>query len=135
MLFWLLAMSAQADDDVVLAALDTELARTLSAWEGQEMAPYFISYRVEDEVTTQIVARSGALASSQVSERRLLDVQARVGSFALDNTHQVRGGGVSSRNVYRGTRLPLDGDEVALQAVIWSHTAESIHFSWRVACK
>ena len=122
----LLAVWAHAADDPLLDALDTELTQTMEAWEGKERAPYFLAFRAVDQTRTSISARSGALAWSNERRSRDFDVQVRVGSPALDNTHPRRSRSFSSRNFYRGVDLPLDGDPRAVRAAVWSHTAEQV---------
>jgi len=124
---WLLATAlAQAADDPLMSVLDAELERTMAGWEGRDGAPYFVGYRAVDQVSYTIRARGGALADSSQQSSRSLDVQARVGSPALDSTHPIRSDGFSSRNFYRGVALPLGGDPLALETTIWAHTTDSI---------
>jgi len=119
--------SAIAWADPVLDALTTELDRTMTAWEGEEDAPYYVSYRVNDYTAWNISARHGALSTSQANRGRILDVSARVGSYALDSRHAMRGGGFSDTNMHVGVSLPVDASADALRSVIWTATNKEIN--------
>jgi TldD protein len=49
--------------------------------------PYFLSYSVADAETVSISAQYGAVLNSNERRARTADVQVRLGSPALDNTH------------------------------------------------
>jgi len=118
--------SATAWADPVLEALTTELDRTMTAWEGEEDAPYYLTYRVNDYRSWSVTARHGALSSSQENRGRILDVSARVGSYELDSRHAVRGGSFSDTNMHTGVSLPVDASSDALRSVIWTATNKEI---------
>ncbi|MFH1143043.1 MAG: metallopeptidase TldD-related protein, partial [Candidatus Eisenbacteria bacterium] len=55
--------------------------------------------------------------------RRYLDVDLRVGSMELDNTHEIRGG--DWRDNYAGRRLvdfPIENDPASIRATLWNET-------------
>ena len=128
MLHLLFLLAAFAGEDPVLDALDAELSRTLEAWEGVEDAPYFLGYGVVDTQRASVAARYGALYASNETRNRALGVTARVGSPELDNTHQIRGdfGGRFDATRFNYEQLPVDGDSLALQQVIWRQTDHAI---------
>ena len=124
---WLLAgAGASPGEDLLLEALELELERTMEAYEGQEGAPYYLGYRVADQEHWKLSARYGALGASSTTRRRTLDVSARVGSPALDSTHQLKGGFVSGLNLHTGHQLPLDAEPRALRAAIWVATHKEV---------
>lgn len=86
--------------------------------DGQkQMPPYFLSYSVSDASQVSIEAQYGALVSSDASHVRVADVQVRVGSPQLDNTHgDHRASGVNSK------QLPLSDDREALARSLWLAT-------------
>ncbi len=82
-------------------------------------APYFISYSVYDEEGTVVVGGLGSLLNSTEFHRRTGEVTMRVGSAALDNTHQEsRYSGMSSG------LIPLRDDPDAVARVLWQLTHE-----------
>ncbi|HVE81800.1 MAG TPA: metallopeptidase TldD-related protein [Myxococcales bacterium] len=129
------APAAKADDDPLLAALTEELARSFKALGAKrdaaakgEQGLYYLSYRLNDGQWFQESASFGAIEAAApfddplAGRARYLDVAARVGSRALDNTHQVRDelsfGGSEGSGVY----LPIEDDLPALKVGIWRAT-------------
>jgi len=83
----------------------------------QQIAPYFLSYSVSDASYVSVRAEYGALAESSANRIRVGDVQVRVGSPTLDNTHGThRASAVISR------QLPLGDDREALSRSLWLAT-------------
>jgi len=132
MLWWCalsLSAAVAADQDAVLEALDTELARSMAAFDEptadtppEAMPPYFLGYRVVDEHSVSIKARHGALLRVHEDHERSLDVSARVGTYALDNTHQVRDASWTDFALHFPHELSLEDDVMALRAGIWTAT-------------
>jgi predicted Zn-dependent protease len=112
---------AAAKPTAVLAAMKEELARSLSALQGQPLAPYFLSYEITETQSASVRASFGALTWSGPSRRRDLDIDLRVGDYALDNSHTVRGGGFS-RPDRQGYDVPVEDDAAAIRSVLWFHT-------------
>lgn len=79
--------------------------------------PYFLSYTVHDAQTVSIGAQFGALASDTSARTRLADVQVRVGSAQLDNTH-----GNHRAMAVHTVRLPLGDNREAFQRMLWVAT-------------
>lgn len=125
----------RAEEDPFLDALQAEMKRTMAAWEDQEDAPYFLGYRLSDAWRADIRAEQGALARSEEDRRCLLDVEVRVGSHALDNTHPVRDEWWVNKSRHEALRLPCDGDEPALRHEIWRKTDEEIRAAQKTILK
>jgi predicted Zn-dependent protease len=120
------AVAQTTPSDPVQRALEEELKRamTLLTQKGNP-APYFLSYEVNESKTAEITASLGALQYTNVDKQRILDIEVRVGSYNLDNTHQIRGqrGGNDQQLSRPGSVLmPLDDDVDALKSVIWLET-------------
>jgi TldD protein len=125
-LFPLFLITALAQADPILEALTGELERTTAAWEGEEDAPYYLSYRVSDLHSWNVSARHGALSASTESHQRVLDVSARVGSYELDSQHPLRGGGFNETNYHAGASLPVDASAEAMRVAIWGATHKEV---------
>ncbi len=83
----------------------------------KQLPPYFLSYAVSDASGVSIRAQFGALVDSSVNHVRVADVQVRLGSPKLDNTHgDHRGSAVNS------LQLPLGDDREALARSLWQAT-------------
>ncbi|HEY9682182.1 MAG TPA: metallopeptidase TldD-related protein [Drouetiella sp.] len=115
-----------AGDDVVLSAMQKELNRSFSKLktEQSEANLYFLAYRLYDTHSIEISAEYGGLTSDKPeSHKRVLDIEVRVGSPKIDNTHQTRGGGMRSGDFLSSrTPIPLDDDEAALRTTLWERT-------------
>jgi TldD protein len=83
----------------------------------QQLPPYFLSYSVSDASYVAIRAQYGALTDSSSGRTRVADVQVRVGSPALDNTH-----GTHRASAVNTLQLPLGDDREALMRSLWLAT-------------
>ncbi|MDR0926449.1 MAG: hypothetical protein LBO69_01620 [Ignavibacteria bacterium] len=118
-----LASFAHAQDNTILVdAVKKELNRSLSELKTQPNPPYFISYQVIDKYTNRISASFGKLDFNRDDHNRTLDIDLRVGSYQLDNTHFIRGNYDFGGNIYGITTLPLEDDEMAIRNAIWNNT-------------
>ena len=88
---------ASAASDLVLKAMQTEMARATADLGKAEQPPYYLSYTVYDQDFVVLVGAYGSLLTDAVAQRRFADVNMRVGLPELDNTHgQSRPSGVTS---------------------------------------
>ena len=112
---------------VLLDAMTTELHRAFTslgktngaapASTDKPLPPYFLSYAVSDASAIMMRAQYGALVGSSDSHFRFADVQVRLGSPSLDNTHgDHRGSAVNT------IQLPLADDRQALARSLWVAT-------------
>jgi TldD protein len=102
---------------VLLETMQAELQRAKTSLANSDPAPYFISYEVYDQHSLQIAGTYGTLVTSSETTRRWADVTMRVGSPALDNTHdENRASGITSGP------LPLADDRDAISRVLWEMT-------------
>ena len=85
--------------------------------------PYYLAYTVTDTRTVAISARLGALMNDVDTRDRQLDVDIRVGDYALDNTHQIRGGGfepdLADLIGGAGAAVALTDDGDAIKQALW----------------
>ncbi len=116
----ILAWSAPAADKgegVLLATMQSELDRAKTALQKSDPAPYFISYEVYDQHTLMVAGTYGTIVTSNAGNHRWADVTMRVGSPAMDNTHnESRDSGITSG------ALPLADDRDALARTLWDLT-------------
>lgn len=113
--------------DPVFEAMSAELTRSFERLKSVERAPlYFLSYELTDTIQYNVGAANGALAwESDRSFERYLDVDARVGSRRLDNTHEIKGPASAEAQNYRSERkirVPMEDDVDALRASMWAET-------------
>jgi predicted Zn-dependent protease len=105
----------------VLGILKAELDRNYLTLSKAPVPAYFVAYTVHDERSTQIVASLGALERSDENRARFGTVEVRVGDYALDNTHPIRGEGGGSPRVGRFS-LPLTDDTAPIALTFWRAT-------------
>lgn len=114
--------AASAGDPVLLQALEAELARSIEGLADRESDPlYFLAYRATETKTLSVNGSYGALRESNREHDRRIDVEARIGSPALDSTHQIRGEYEFGPSPASST-LPLEDDAAAIRAAAWSAT-------------
>jgi predicted Zn-dependent protease len=113
----------------LMDAMATELHRALAdlgsgaepVASGKEnvptQKPYFLSYSVADAESVTITSQYGAIMNSNASHERTADVQVRLGSPALDNTH-----GAHRTSALTTMALPLTDDRAAIERTLWYAT-------------
>jgi len=85
--------------------------------DDKQLPPYFLSYAVRDVNFVSISAQYGALVSSAQQHVRVADVQVRVGSPSLDNTH-----GNHRSSAVTTQQLPLNDNREATMRSLWMAT-------------
>ena len=117
----LLPAQAPPDQDILLKAMQDEMARTKQLRMLDLAVPYYVEYRVEDANTLEIDATLGALVASNQTSQRLPTVRVRVGDYKLDNTNyvysEVRGG-----DRFDSDQLPLENNYEVLRQAFWLGT-------------
>ena len=110
--------------DVLLRSLDAELVRSFEGLRQIEGPPlYYLGYQARDRHLFTLNSELGAIAFETTRHDRSVDVDARVGSRKLDNTHQLKGrGGRFEYPRTRYTEITVDDDEAALRGDIWKRT-------------
>lgn len=107
-----------------LAVMKEEMQRNFDALQKEQILPYFMSYSI-DQVSTQMVTGSfGAVLSKDEYKTAYLQIDVRVGSYHLDNSHELRGDPMGRSRAMAGgsSRAPLDEAPEALQVLLWQGT-------------
>ena len=110
--------------DPLLDAMASELERSVAGLRHAEPSPlYYLGYEAYDKNSYFVSAQGGALYSEDEHRSRSLDVDARVGSYALDNSHEVKGdyAYTNSKN-QESFAIPVEDDTAALRSEIWNLT-------------
>lgn len=107
----------------VLEAMKQELQRSVETLSKQPTPLYYLSYEVTENVRVSLGASFGHFSGSSQGRNRLVDIDLRVGSYELDNTHTIRGrfGRNSQRFRRGGVAVPVD-DVQALRSILWYQT-------------
>ncbi len=122
---------AFAQGDRVLEIATGELERTMAILADAEEPPYYLAYEIVDRHTLRVQATHGALGMESERHLRTADVDVRVGSPELDNTHKIRGGGWFSETDHSRILLPLDEASYATRQALWRQTDEA----WQAAVR
>lgn len=120
----LLATAGLQAQDVVARAMQDELQRSIRKLKLEQLdRPYFISYKVVDIDSKGASASFGSLVSHSESRSRVLNIELRVGDYALDNSNffsvSLSGPG---RMFGSSVFLPLDDNYDELRRQIWLAT-------------
>ncbi|HXQ97627.1 MAG TPA: metallopeptidase TldD-related protein [Candidatus Limnocylindrales bacterium] len=115
------AAQPQAAPSPLLATMRAELDRSMPVLGHASPPAYFINYSVTQSRRVQVMGSNGALLDSSENLNRFLEVQVRVGSYELDDTHKV-GGQESSQLNPGATAVPLEDDPAVLRRAIWLET-------------
>lgn len=108
----------------VLAAMEAELERSFARLRQEDEPPYYLSYEIHEQHSLTATVSFGQLLSRSENRQRQADVDLRVGSPELDNTHPRRGEGrlFSIPNRFAWVEVPLDDDPAAIASVLWAET-------------
>jgi TldD protein len=111
------APPADKGEGVLLSTMQAELDRAKTSLAKSDPAPYFISYEVYDQRTLMVAGTYGTIVTSVNGNHRWADVTMRVGTAAMDNTHnENRDSGITSG------ALPLADDRDAIARTLWELT-------------
>ena len=105
----------------VLDAMKEELQRSVETLSKQPTPLYFLSYEVTGNRRYSVRASFGNVTGSSEGENAVVDVDLRVGSPELDNTHSIRGDSSANFPRYAYQQAPL-GDPEALRSILWRRT-------------
>jgi predicted Zn-dependent protease len=111
---------AQSPPPAVLTAMQDELSRSMQAYSAADPPAYFLSYTVSDRQLSEVSGSNGALLSSTDDRARWLEVQSRVGSYQVDDSHKL--GDRPPSWTSPGTNVPIDDDIPVLRREIWRET-------------
>jgi TldD protein len=111
---------AQGKRSPLLAALQTELDRSMKTLSTLESPAYYMGYTITDTQRVDVSGSNGALLNSNETRNRWLEVSVRTGSYGLDSTHKV--GERQMQSGGPGVSVPLDDDAEVLRRAIWLET-------------
>ena len=121
--FLTFSLSAQ---DKLMTILKDELNRQMTEFRQSADsldAPYFISFRVDEIKSETVRATLGSLTYSRASHNRIFTPMVRVGSYEIDNYHQLRETATTNRT--EPAYLPIEDSEDAIRQCIWWMTDQA----------
>jgi len=100
--------------------LASELERSMTVLSERDEPPHYMAVSVTDSWSSAVSATAGTIRSSDDDRYRFLDVDVRVGTAELDNTHPLRGQSSWRRRDRNRVLFPLDdAPEHALRHAVW----------------
>jgi len=114
----------------ILAILKAENEREMASLAKTNEPAYYLAYQLVEQRIVTMDAEGGALIADNDDTARNLDVDVRVGSPKLDNTHQLADdpNGLNSPLTRRGL-VPFGADPEALSNALWLETDRRYHES------
>jgi predicted Zn-dependent protease len=112
----------------VLGVLKSEAEREMAALAKQPDPAYYLGYQLVEQRIVSLEADGGALTTDSDETVRNLDVDVRVGSPKLDNTHPMADdtNGLNAPLTRRGF-VPFGDDKQALAQKLWLETDRRYH--------
>ena len=124
------AAQAPPDNDQTLRAMRDEMARSKTRLElkipgtQQPVRPYYVEYRLLDLDVREIVAEFGTLLTTTHGRNRLMNVEARVGSYKLDSSNFISDEGFRGFIGSQGS-VGIDRDYDSLRQDLWIATDQA----------
>lgn len=120
-------LRASADEGIdapVLELLEEELRRNLAQLQADELElpVYFLGYELFATAELWIEAEDGVLLRNDLDRERSVDVDVRVGSHKLDNSHTREGDYGPGNGLGSGLPVALSDAELALAQGLWLDT-------------
>ena len=105
----------------VLDAMKEELQRSVELLSQQPTPIYYLSYEITEDRNFALSASFGNVTRSSEGERRIVDIDLRVGSPELDNSHPIRGDFFANFRSFSRVEVPTDNPD-ALRNILWYET-------------
>jgi TldD protein len=121
---------APQDSDQTLRAMRDEMARSKTRLElpalgaDRPVRPYYIEYRLLDVDVREIVAEFGDLLTTEHTRNRFMNVEARVGSYKLDDSNFISDDGFRGFIGSQGS-VGIDRDYDSLRQDLWIATDQA----------
>lgn len=112
----------------ILDVMKAETQREMEAFAKTSEPAYYLGYQMVEQRIVSLEAEGGALVTDQDDIARNLDVDVRVGSPQLDNTHPLADdtNGLNAPLTRRGD-VPFGDDKEALSHALWIETDRRYH--------
>jgi len=104
-----------------LVTMGQELDREMPVLSKADPPAYFIGYTLTSMDHAEVMGSNGALLSSDETKSRWLEARVRVGTYDLDNTHQI-GNAPSQQQTSFGRAAPVEDDPGVLRRSFWLET-------------
>jgi predicted Zn-dependent protease len=108
----------------LLDILATEVERWFAALSTRpELPAFYLAYQIQEQRIASVSAEAGAILDADDETTRVLDVEVRVGSPALDNRRPLSNDNLAFlAGLQRLARVPFGADEKAIRSHLWLET-------------
>lgn len=111
--------------DPLIDIIKEELEREMDYLSKEEYKPYYLAYTVDDFTFYQLSVAKGSVVAESEDEGRIMSCQLKVGSYELDNTHDVSGFGAGYDNGVGTIPIPVENDALAIRKFMWTLTDQA----------
>lgn len=110
----------------LLELLTAEVARNLDQLktEDREVPAYFLAYDLVARDHLWLEAHQGQIVRNKLDSDRSVDIDVRVGSRQLDNSHSLGGNYGPGNGLGNGDLIAVQDEPLALQQALWLFTEE-----------
>jgi TldD protein len=122
LIFGLFLSLSAISQDKLPDILKEELNRNMDALKKEKVAPYYLSYRVNDIKTYNIETSFGQIIRSGWSHSRKLCANVRVGNNKVDNNHPIKGEDYGWFSWDDGVEIPIENVSEGIKQVLWKET-------------
>lgn len=108
----------------VLELLAAEVARNLGQLQGEEVPAYFLAYDLLARDHLWLEAQQGQIVRSRLDNDRSVDIDVRVGTPQLDNSHSLGGNYGPGNGLGNGDLVSVGDEPLALAQALWLLTEQ-----------
>jgi TldD protein len=108
----------------VLELLATEVARNLGQLQGEEVPAYFLAYDLVARDHLWLEAQQGQIVRNRLDSDRSVDIDVRVGTPQLDNSHSLGGNYGPGNGLGNGDLVSVGDEPLALAQALWLLTEQ-----------
>ncbi len=108
----------------VLELLAAEVARNLGQLQGEEVPAYFLAYDLLARDHLWLEAQQGQIVRNRLDNDRSVDIDVRVGTPQLDNSHSLGGNYGPGNGLGNGDLVSVGDDPLALAQALWLLTEQ-----------
>jgi TldD protein len=105
-----------------LSDLQSALSAAMAQLQRLPDPPYYLAYAVTETNQLTLQGTNGAYAGDERSRGRVVDIDLRVGSMKLDNTHKIRDAAWFSEPERPDVRAPIANDPALLRNLLLRYT-------------
>ena len=108
----------------VLELLAAEAAKNLAQLQAEEVPAYFLAYDLLAREHLWLEAQQGQIVRNRLEGDRSVDIDVRVGTPQLDNSHSLGGNYGPGNGLGNGDLVAIQDDPLALAQALWLFTEE-----------